>query len=324
MVLMTTVPNASDNYARAILAQTYPCPEPETDPGECGSEATVPRYVRLRELLVGVEGLALLRQLFEGDDEGANTRIDEVRRIVCDGEEMYDLGIDVPVVDARSGYARWAETYDRPGNPLIFVEQPVVWSLLADLPVGDAIDAACGTGRHTRRLVELGHRAVGVDGSPEMLDVARAAVPEADFRGGDLTALPVESSSADLVVCALALEHVASLDVAITELARVVRPAGRVVLSDLHPALRALGGAAYFQDAAGGAGVVQGHSHLFGDYLRAFEKAQLVVRGCHEPRFGTEEAMMQRPAAHFVPAATQAAYSGLPAALIWDLSAPAS
>src|SRR5256885_323967 len=35
--------------ARAILAHTYPCPEPETDPGECGSEATVPRYVRLLE-----------------------------------------------------------------------------------------------------------------------------------------------------------------------------------------------------------------------------------------------------------------------------------
>jgi hypothetical protein len=46
-----------------------------------------------------------------------------------------------------------------------------------------------------------------------------------------------------------------------------------------------------------------------------------VVRDCLEPRFGTEEALMQGPASSFIPAAARAAYVGLPAALIWDLSA---
>ena len=113
-----------------------------------------------------------------------------------------------------------------------------------------------------------------------MLEKARAALPQATFRDGDLSALPVEPASVDLVVCALALEHVADLGGAIAELSRVLRPGGHMVLSGLHPAAAALGGAAYFQDAAGGAGVVQGYGHLHGDYLNAFHQSQLVIRQC--------------------------------------------
>jgi SAM-dependent methyltransferase len=152
-----------------------------------------------------------------------------------------------------------------------------------------------------------------------MLDRARAAVPSAAFREGELTSLPLDAETVDLAICALALEHVAGLDNAIAELARVLRPGGRAIISELHPVVRALGGCAYFQDARGAAGIVRGHSHLHGDYLRAFDAARLTVRACHEPRFGRDEAAMQGPAAQFVPAAADAAYVGLPGALIWDL-----
>ena len=136
------------------------------------------RHVRLREFLVAVEGLALFRTLVEGGDETAEARIDEVRRIVGPEEDStYGLGTDIPEFDARAGYAEWSATYDRPGNPLISVEQPVVWGLLDALPVGRALDAACGTGRHAAHLVERGHDVIGVDGSPEMLELARTRVP---------------------------------------------------------------------------------------------------------------------------------------------------
>lgn len=277
------------------------------------------RHLRLGEFLLGVEGVALLRHVFE-DDASAAARIDEIRNIVCGGDAIYELGVDVPTVDARVGYARWAQTYDDGANPLISIEQPLVWSLLEALPPGVALDAACGTGRHTRRLVDLGHRVVGVDVSPEMLDKARASVPEAEFREGDLTSLPLDAASVDVAVCALALEHVADLDIAIAELSRVVRPGGRVVLSDLHPSAIALGGAAYFQDASGGAGVVRGHGHLHSDYLRAFQQAGQTVLQCLEPRFGSVEAAMQGPASTFIPNAAEAAYVGLPGALVWELT----
>jgi hypothetical protein len=59
-----------------------------------------------------------------------------------------------------------------------------------------------------------------------------------------------------------------------------------MVLSDLHPTAAALAGAAYFQDVACDAGVVRSYNHLHGDYLRAFQDAQLVTRQCLEPSFG--------------------------------------
>ena len=91
------------------------------------------------------------------------------------------------------------------------------------------------------------------------------------------------------------------------------------VLSDLHPAAVALGGVAYFQDAGGGAGVVRSYGHLHGDYLRAFKQAGLVIRQVLEPRFGPSEAALQGPASSFIPDAAEAAYVGVPGALIWDL-----
>jgi len=259
-----------------------------------------------------------MRHLFE-DDGLAAQRVEEIRRIVCGGDDVYQLGVDVPVLDFRSGYDRWSETYDNPGNPLIHLEQRVVWSIFETIAPGQALDAACGTGRHARRLAELGHQVVGVDGSPEMLEKARASLPHAVFHEGDLTSLPLEPASFDLVVCSLALEHVADLIAGIAELSRVLRPGGRMVLSDLHPTAAGLGVVAYFQDAQGGAGVVRGFGHLHSDYLNAFQRAALVVRQCLEPRFGSAEAMMQGPASDFIPDAAVAAFAGVPGALVWDL-----
>jgi SAM-dependent methyltransferase len=280
----------------------------------------VARHVRLREFLAGVEGLALVRELFTGTDVSAEDRIEEIRRIVGDAEAgTFGLGTDVPELGVVEGYARWAPTYDAPGNPLVSVEQPAVWNLLDTTPAGRALDAACGTGRHARRLIEGGHEVVGLDASPEMLARARENLPGARFESGELSDLPFEDAEFDLAVCALALEHVANFDLAIEELARVVRDDGRVIISDIHPVLKALGGAAYFRDADGASGVVRGHARSHGDYLNAFAAAGLEVTQCIEQRFGHGEVQMQQPAATFIPAATEAAYLGLHAALIWDL-----
>lgn len=58
------------------------------------------------------------------------------------------------------------------------------------LASGDALlDVACGTGRHDSFFHAAGIRVVGVDLSPDMVALARARVPHADFRVGDMTAL---------------------------------------------------------------------------------------------------------------------------------------
>ncbi|AHH97889.1 hypothetical protein GCM10010174_29650 [Kutzneria viridogrisea] len=275
------------------------------------------REVRLRELLIGVEGLALLRGLYDGPVEQADQRLAEVRRILDEPE--FASGELTSEQDARVGYRAWSARYDEPGNPMIDMEQPAVWGLLADIPPGEALDAACGTGRHARHLVELGHRVTGVDLTPEMLDVARESVPQAQFTEGDLCELPFGEDSFDLVVSGLAVAHVAELDKAISELARVLRPGGRLVISALHPFQAHLGWHAPFQDAAGNRGFVREHAHSHADYFAAFTAAGLQVRACLEPRLDVDQVRAKRRAYRAVPEAALAAYLGLPGALVWDV-----
>src|SRR4051812_33195630 len=90
-----------------------------------GPVLSVTRHVRLRELLVAVEGLALLRQLYDGDDETAARRLAEVRGLLTDSH--FDVAELTQEADARDGYAGWSERYDEPGNPIVALEQPAVW-----------------------------------------------------------------------------------------------------------------------------------------------------------------------------------------------------
>jgi ubiquinone/menaquinone biosynthesis C-methylase UbiE len=72
-----------------------------------------------------------------------------------------------------------------------------VREILDSLPVGVALDAACGTGRHTAYLASLGHKVIGVDASPEMLALARQKVPEGEFHEAELHELPLPDDSVD-------------------------------------------------------------------------------------------------------------------------------
>ncbi|WP_432921539.1 class I SAM-dependent methyltransferase [Microbispora sp. CA-135349] len=275
--------------------------------------------MQLRELLLGIEGLALLRGMNDGDDKTVEARIDEVRWLADAGNTAVDERIPVRELDVEALYRAWADTYDDASRPIRPIEEPVVWSLLEQAAPGRALDAACGTGRHARKLVELGHRVTGVDLSPEMLAKAKEQSPEVDWRTGDLADLPLESGSFDLVVCGLALDHCPSLLEPVAELARVTRPGGRVIVSDINPLMSILGGAAHVKLDQGVRGFARNHSHLHNDFLTAFQEAGLEVRRLHEPRYEAGHLALKRTAMSLVPDATLAAYLGLPAVVVWDL-----
>jgi SAM-dependent methyltransferase len=142
----------------------------------------VARQVSLRELLVGVEGLAILRRLYDGTDAAADRRLAELREVL--DSAVFDHAEVTPEHDPRPGYALWSDSYDEPDNPIVALEEVVVKDLIGSRPLGSALDAACGTGRHAAQLVRLGHRVLGIDLTPEMLDRARERVPAAEFRRG--------------------------------------------------------------------------------------------------------------------------------------------
>ena len=92
----------------------------------------------------------------------------------------------------------------------------------------EVLEVGCGTGLILNRVAPIARRAVGLDLSPGMLQVARAR--GLDVIEGTATQLPFEDATFDLVYSFKVLAHVPDLAQAFTEMARVVRPGGRLVL----------------------------------------------------------------------------------------------
>lgn len=186
-------------------------------------------------------------------------------------------------VGTVEGYRIWSASYDEPRNGLFDVDEPVLQEILDALPTGVALDAACGTGRHTQDLAARGHRVIGVDSSPDMLARARARVPGAEFRLGDLHRLPIADDEVDVVVCSLALTHLPVLGRVLAEFARVLRPGGHLLIADVHPDLVSLGANQPMHGPDGRPGRLVGYRHSPGDYPRAALPVGFAVRRCEEP-----------------------------------------
>jgi SAM-dependent methyltransferase len=234
--------------------------------------------------LVGVEGQALLRAWAgDFDEDFVKSRLAEVRQLVNDPTLSNHPGVHVARGRLDHGYQQWAATYDEPRNGLFDLDEPVVHAILDGFSAGTALDAACGTGRFASSLIARGHHVIGVDRSPDMLDVARRRLPTAEFRLGELAELPVADDSADVVTCALALSHLPALEPAVTEFARVLRPGGHLVISDVSPELILRGSVVQALGVGGEPGLVPTFRHSTGDYLRAALSAGFEIRQYTEP-----------------------------------------
>lgn len=282
-------------------------------------------YTRVGDLLVGLVALALLRSRVEdlGGRSFNDARIAELRRILGNWEARdLQAEADWTEVGAETGYAAWAPTYDGP-NPLIDLDDSRLRPILRRYPQGAALDAACGTGRWAVYLAQLGHAVQGVDATDSMLDVARAKLPEARFVRGDLRRLPVEDSSVDLVVCSLALVYVPDLRQPFTEFARVLRPGGHAVISDIHHLSLPLGGIVQLLDDSGRQVRITTHVYFPTDYLSAALYAGLSVRACAEVPWPDLEAGHGGPTAQaWCPDAARIAYTRTPALIQLELEKP--
>ncbi len=89
----------------------------------------------------------------------------------------------------------------------------------------------------------------------------------------------------DVIVSALALEHVPSLDPVLGEFARVLRPGGDLIISDCHHELITRGSVMTGLGPEGQPWIAPTYRHQIGDYLRPALRHGLQVRRCEEPRW---------------------------------------
>jgi SAM-dependent methyltransferase len=108
-----------------------------------------------------------------------------------------------------------------------------------------ALDAGTGAGTFALALARSVREVVGVDRVSELLAEARLlaeGLENVSFVEGDATGLPFEQASFDIAVCARTLHHVRRSELVVAELARVVRPGGKILLVDQLASLDPLEG----------------------------------------------------------------------------------
>jgi SAM-dependent methyltransferase len=135
-------------------------------------------------------------------------------------------------------FATAAGDWDRLRSDL-FGDTFFLWSVLGlidpTLVVGDL---GCGTGQLTETVAPYVRQVIAVDSSVDMLDAARqrlGAAVNVDLRRGELEQLPVADGELDAALLSLVLHHSPAPARTLAEVARVVRPGGRVLVVDMLP-----------------------------------------------------------------------------------------
>jgi ubiquinone/menaquinone biosynthesis C-methylase UbiE len=130
---------------------------------------------------------------------------------------------------AARGFQAGAAAYEsaRPGYP-----DEAIATLGEELGITtgtEVCDLAAGTGKLSRRLIELGASVLAVEPVEAMREQARATVPEAQVVDGTAEAIPLPDASFDVVTVAQAF-HWFDADAALAEIARVLKPGGGLAI----------------------------------------------------------------------------------------------
>ncbi len=212
--------------------------------------------------------------------------------------------------NSATAWIEFVEKGDANRNGLL---DPVMLDRAGDVTGLDVLDVGCGEGRFARMLAERGAHVVGIDPTPDLIEAGRAKGAAVKYLLGTAERLPVDDASADLVICYLVLIDVNDHRRAIAEMARALRPGGRLLAANLNGFTTA-NASGWARDSAGskihfpvdeyntskgnmvewaGIQVVNWHRPLSA-YMQAYLAAGLRLRWFDEP-IPTPEAIAQFP-----------------------------
>ena len=274
------------------------------------------------DFILGMEGLAIMRSWMV-DPVTVKSRARKIVEVAARlDEEPWSTPIAGGERTVTAGYAEWAATYDSPGNPVVLAEEPVVREIIARYPVGAALDAACGSGRHAaypgligtpgdwhRRHAPIcwtwrGRRRRPPGSRPPILRrspcrMGRWTWPFARWHSPTAPTWGRPSAS----------------------LRGSCGPADAWSSPDVHPVPVMLGGQGSYRRNGTELGFVRNYVHLASDYLSAFRAAGLDVVQCLEPLWGEQEIAAIRFAGE-MPDLVEAVAKGLPIVIVWELEKP--
>ena len=124
------------------------------------------------------------------------------------------------------------------GTDFRVIYQPAIDELLGDVRGKKILDAGCGEGYYCRELVLKKASVTGIDGSKEMITLARSKKMEVevDYRVIDLTRkLNFPDGEFDIVLANMVLMDISRIDIAIAEFARILKENGVLVFCITHP-----------------------------------------------------------------------------------------
>lgn len=195
----------------------------------------------------------------------------------------------------------WIDHVDRGDANRIGNLDPVVLRMLGGVSGKRVLDVGSGEGRFCRMLREMAALVVGVDPTQELVQSSRARDRGGQYVQAFAENLPFADSTFDAVVSYLSLIDIADYKTAITEMSRVLRPGGRLVVANLNGfATAALG---WHKDEVGnrlfwpmdnypeeraervewaGISIINYHRPL-SNYMKSFLGSGLVLREFEEP-----------------------------------------
>ena len=147
-------------------------------------------------------------------------------------------GLDPDAWERNAGW--WQEGFTE-GADAEYEEQIIPLTLAALVGAERILDIGTGEGQIARRAARAGAEVVGIDPTLAQLRVAVSRGGQPRYARAAATGLPFADGSFDAVVVCLVFEHITEPEVAIAEIARVLRPGGRFVFLLNHPLLQTPG-----------------------------------------------------------------------------------
>jgi SAM-dependent methyltransferase len=169
----------------------------------------------------------------------ARAALAELERLAHGGFAGIDAGTESPLVNLRDAWEaearNWIAWARKPGHDSYWRFHRDRFLELLPPPAGLTLDLGCGEGRFPRELRARGYEVIGIDASPTLIEHAREADPDGDYRVADAANLPLADASVRLVVALLTLHDMDDMEGALGEAARVLVTGGRLCAAVVHP-----------------------------------------------------------------------------------------